>query len=125
MPIPNHQINRVLQNFKNHFSNKNRNNIDSIPVKDNSKINFELSDRTRKNTVNTIGKKLTAIITRNIFKNEELNPRVVFQTEKVKFKFEDDLQLKIKFSFNRIDNNNCKTLITYDDLKIHRFLRFS
>ena len=125
MPIPNHQINRVLQNFKNHFSNKNRNNIDSIPVKDNSKINFELSDRTRKNTVNTIGKKLTAIITRNIFKNEELNPRVVFQTEKVKFKFEDDLQLKIKFSFNRIDNNNCKTLITYDDLKIHRFLRSS
>ena len=125
MPIPNHQINRVLQNFKNHFSNKNRNNIDSIPVKDNSKINFELSDRTRKNTVNTIGKKLNTIITRNIFKNEELNPRVVFQTEKVKFKFEDDLQLKIKFSFNRIDNNNCKTLITYDDLEIHRFLRSS
>ena len=91
----------------------------------NIKINFELSDRTRKNTANTIGKKLTTIINRNILKDEELNPKVKFQTEKIKLKFEDNLQRKIKFSFNRIDNNNCKTLITYDDLKAHRFLRFS
>ena len=117
MPIPTHQINRVLQNFKNHILKKNWGHTDSVPIKNTLKISFELSDRTRKKTVNTIGKKLTTIINRNILKDEELNPKVKFQTEKIKLKFEDNLQRKIKFSFNRIDNNNCKTLITYDDLR--------
>jgi len=125
MPIATYQMNRVLQNFKNHFLKKNWDHINSSPVENSIKINFELSDRIRMKTANTIRKKLATIINRDIFKDEELNHSMKFQTDRVKLKFEDNMQRKIKFSFNRIDNNNCKNLITYDDLTAHRFLRFS
>ena len=94
-------------------------------MKNTIKINFELSNRTRKKTVNMIEKKLTTIINRNILNDEELSLMMKFQTDKIKLKFKDNMQRKIKFSFNRINNNNCKNLITHDDLTAHRFLRFS
>ena len=125
MPIPTHQINRVLQSLKNHICEKNWDRLGRTYSGNSAKTSCVLSDELRMKTSDTIEKKLAIIINRNISKDIELRPNRKFQTESIKLKFEDGINRKIKFSFNQINTNNCKKLMKYDDMKSHRFLRFS